>query len=78
MEKIETKIESNTINYRGGIYMARSNENTVRDFLNILYGKSQGEGHLVLWTKQDKRSYFFTKLRKRRFLCLKTWMSITE
>ena len=34
-------------------------ENSVKEFLNILYGENQGEGYLVLWTKQDKRSYFF-------------------
>jgi hypothetical protein len=88
MEKIETKTETKTTNYQGGLNMvdfenpstgalklknsemikiheskqvAQVNEKIVKDFLNILYRQSHNEGYLVLWTKQDKRSYFFTQ-----------------
>ena len=30
------------------------------NFLDIFYGKYSGDGCLVLWTKQDKKSYFFS------------------
>ncbi|UCE07090.1 MAG: primase alpha helix C-terminal domain-containing protein, partial [bacterium] len=39
----------------------KDNEKIVKDFLTILFGEARGEGYLVLWTKQDKRSYFFSR-----------------
>jgi hypothetical protein len=60
MEKINMKKDIKTIKYQGGLNMVRSNEKIAKEFLNTLYGKGRAEDHLAIWTKQDKRSYFFT------------------
>jgi Primase C terminal 1 (PriCT-1) len=50
-------------------------EAEARKFLDILYPNYKGEGHLVLWTKQDKQSRFFSigefgeAPRQAAFLC---------
>ena len=35
------------------------NEKIAKNFLDALYSRNRKEGYLVLWTKQDKRAYFF-------------------
>jgi hypothetical protein len=50
---------SKMVKINEGMQVDQVNEMIVKDFLNILYRKIQNECFLVLWTKQDKRAYFF-------------------
>jgi hypothetical protein len=72
---VETTVGNKSINSKQSQPKITDNKQTMRSFFRLLYGNNLQKGHIVIWTKQDRGSYFFSPdeidegSEKSRFLC---------
>ena len=59
LEKGEIILNNETEHKMSGSELADTNKN-IHKFIQTLYGNNPSNGHLVIWTKQDKVSSFYT------------------